>query len=353
MSTEVLKGFRMPAEWEAHSGTWLSWPHNKEDWPGKFEPIPFVFVEMVRLISQSEKVYLIVKDAKAKSQASKLCKLAGVDMKQVQFYIVPTDRGWMRDCGPIFVKKGKEMLALDFRFNAWAKYDNWKRDNKLAAFAAGSQKVKTVTPILKKNGKQIPVVLEGGSIDVNGQGAMLTTEECLLSKVQERNPGFTRKDYEQVFHDYLGITHTIWLGKGIHGDDTHGHVDDLARFVSKDTVVVVREDNKRDPNYQLLQDNIKRLAKARDARGRQLNIAELPMPSPVVYEGQPLPASYANFLITNKSVLVPVFNDKADTEALYLLSALFPKHDVVGIGARDLVWGLGTIHCLTQQQPQR
>lgn len=343
----------MPAEWENHESIWLAWPHNKEDWPGKFAPVPYVFAEMVRHIAASEKVNLIVKNAAAKKQAAEICAASNVKMSQVKFHIMNSNRGWLRDCGPIFVKdKNGKKHALNFRFNAWAKYDNWQHDDKIASAAAKISGVKTIEPILNKNGKNIRVVLEGGAIDVNGEGSLLTTEECLLSKIQERNPGFTRSDYEKVFAEYLGITNTIWLKDGIVGDDTHGHVDDLARFVNRDTVVAVVEKNKKDKNHKKLSENIKRLKKARDERGRQLNIVELPMPAPVVYDGEILPASYANFLSTNKSVLVPVFNDKEDRNALNILSECFPKHEIIPIYARDLVWGLGTIHCLTQQEPK-
>ena len=343
-----LKDFRMPAEWEEHSKTWLSWPHQEADWPGKFEPVPWVFAEIARLITASEKLGLIVKDAAAKKQATDYLKRTNVDLNKVEFHIEPTDRGWMRDCGAIFIKnKFGDLAALDFEFNAWAKYPNYKSDNKLATAIAKSQKAKLVKPMHKNK----PVVLEGGAIDVSGAGDLITTEECLLSKRQCRNPGFTKEDYEAVFKEYLGVENTIWLGNGIQGDDTHGHVDDLARFVNKHTIVTVVESNRKSSNYDALKDNLKRLKKAEDKRGRKFEVVELPMPKPVIFDGEVLPASYANFLITNKSVLVPIFNDAEDKNALSILGMCFPKHEVVGIYSRDLVWGLGTIHCLTQQVP--
>lgn len=358
--TPSLHGFRMPAEWEPHSRIWLSWPHLRSDWPGKFEPLPWVFAEIARHITSSERLGLFVKDAAALRQAKVVLKRANVDVKKIDFLVRPTNRGWMRDCGATFVIPApaksvrgqapagiQSTIALDWKFNGWAKYSNFPKDNALAKVMAHHQNIRSVKPV--HNGRH--VVLEGGAIDVNGHGTLITTEECLLSRKQCRNPGFTRDDYETVFANYLGIKNVIWLDKGIVGDDTHGHVDDLTRFVNRDTVVTVIEKNRRDKNYSILQNNLKRLKKARIETGKPLTILELPMPQPVIFDGQILPASYANFLITNQKVLVPVFNDPADIAALNVLSAAFPRRNVVGIFVRDLVWGLGTIHCLTQQQP--
>lgn len=338
----------MPAEWETHHATLLAWPHNKEDWPGKFEPIPWVYGEIIRCLTQVERVRLIVRNEAEKKKAADICKRSGADIKKIDFHVIPTDRIWMRDSGPIFVKDsaGKKAM-LDWRFNAWAKYPNHKRDDKVPEAVNAKLKLNRVQPVHK--GKR--VVLEGGSIDVNGKGTLLTTEECLLSKIQERNPGFKREDYETVFETYLGIKQIIWLGDGIKGDDTHGHVDDISRFVNANTVVTVVEKNIKDDNHSLLKDNLKRLRTARDQSGKPLNVVELPMPKPVYFEKQLLPASYANFLIANKLVLVPTFNDPADRVALSTLAELFPKHDVIGIHAVDLVWGLGTLHCMSQQEP--
>lgn len=338
----------MPAEWETHHSTILAWPHNEEDWPGKFEPISWVYAEIIRNLTQVERVRLLVRDKKMHAAAKDILKRAGVKLSQVDFYIIPTDRVWLRDSGPIFVRDNKnKKLALDWRFNAWAKYANHKLDDKVPEKIGEHFKWERVQPMHK--GKR--VVLEGGAIDVNGKGTLITTEECLLSKKQARNPGFVRKDYEQVFEKYLGISNIIWLDKGIVGDDTHGHVDDITRFVNHNTVVTCVEKNKRDDNHALLQENLKRLWRARDQRGRALNVVELPMPKPLIFEGQRLPASYANFLIANNLVLVPTFNDANDRVALNILAQLFPTHDVVGIHAVDLVWGLGTIHCMSQQEP--
>lgn len=338
----------MPAEWEKQASILLAWPHNREDWPGKFEPIPWVYSEIIRHICLHQDVRLVVRNDKDHAKAADICARAGVDVKRLKMHVIPTNRIWLRDSGPIFVKdaRGKKQM-LDWRFNAWAKYPNHKLDDKVPERFNASLKLKRIQPM--HQGRR--VVLEGGAIDVNGKGTLLTTEECLLSDVQERNPGFTRSDYEQVFEQYLGIRQVIWLGKGIAGDDTHGHVDDISRFVDPTTVVTVVEKNRKSDNHALLADNVKRLKAARDQNGKMLNIVELPMPKPVLFEGQILPASYANFLITNKTVLVPTFNDPADRTALSLLAELFPGREVIGIHAVDFVWGLGTLHCMSQQEP--
>lgn len=341
--------FVMPAEWAPQERIWLSWPHARADWPGKFAPIPWVFAEMVRVITGSgQRVGLLVKDAKTRAEAMATLDRASVELTLVDMLEVNTNRGWLRDCGPIWVKlEDGERIALDWKFNAWAKYNNWRHDNDVPAQIADF----TGDDSLEPTANDKVITLEGGGIEVDGAGSIIVTEEWLLSDTQVRNKGFTREDYESVFEHYLGAHNTIWLGKGIVGDDTHGHVDDITRFVAPGKIVTVVEKDKSDANYALLQENLKRLKKAKDAQGNPFEIIEIPMPRPVVFESQRLPASYANFLICNKVVLVPVFNDPADKEALRILQACFPKRDVVGIYARDLVWGLGTIHCLTQQEP--
>lgn len=362
-SSDHRSSYLMPAEWEKQTATWFGWPHNPNDWPDRFGPIPWVYVDIMRHITRVQQVHILVKNEKHQHHASAMLDRAGVELDQVHFHIFPTDRGWTRDSGPIFVRvndaltptlsqreRGK-LAIIDFKFNGWAKYPNHKKDEKLPAFAGQALNLPVVTPHYIHKGKSRAVVLEGGAIDVNGKGSILTTEECLLSTVQKRNPGMNREDYEALFAEYLGATHTIWLGHGIAGDDTHGHVDDLARFVNATTVVTVVEKDKRDVNYAALQDNLKRLKKAKDERGRPLNVVELPMPQAIVFEGERLPASYANFLIANRLVLVPTFNDARDREALSILAECFPKHDVVGIHCGDFIWGLGTIHCASQQQP--
>jgi agmatine deiminase len=364
----------MPAEWELHAATWLAWPHYHGDWPGKFEPIPWVYAEIIRNLARHERVELIVNHTSAERHVRKMLERANVSLKNVRFHRWPTNRVWLRDSGCIFVKrhahsKDREghnfsradkdqkktgalvseasLLATKFRFNAWAKYSNWRYDEKIGSRMANTADAPETRPVYN----QTRIVLEGGSIDVNGCGTLLTTEECLLSKVQQRNPGMSRKDYEKIFAEYLGAPHVIWLGKGIHGDDTHGHVDDLARFVAPDTVVTMVENNPKDANHKPLRDNLRRLQSARDQNGKPLNIVELPMPSPVIFEKRRLPASYANFYIANGVVLVPVFNDPDDRVALNTLAQLFPTREVIPIYSGDLVWGLGTMHCMTQQQP--
>jgi agmatine deiminase len=318
------------------------------DWPGKFPAIPWAFAEIVRVLSQVERVYLMVQDAAAEKRVRAILKKAGAKTDAVDFFQVPTDRGWMRDSGPICVKDAKGTVAYNhFVFNGWAKYPNHKRDARVVARTNRKLKRKLFEPTHK--GRR--VVLEGGSIDVNGCGTLLTTEECLLSKTQERNPGFTRADYEEVFRERFGVTKVLWLGNGIVGDDTHGHVDDLTRFVNPTTVVTIVEQNASDANYAALQDNLARLKSMKDQDGNALQVETLPMPAPVNFDGFRLPASYANFYIANRVVLVPTFNDANDRVALNLLGKHFPGREVVGINCRDLVLGLGTIHCMTQQEP--
>jgi agmatine deiminase len=346
--------YRMPAEFSPHRATWIAWPHNKKDWPGKFAPIPWVYVEIVRHLSSSESVRIIVEDAAMEAAVRRHLTRSGVVLDRVEFYHFPTNRIWARDHGPIFIKKvdkPSQRGLTNWRFNAWAKYPDWEKDNAIPDRIARQFKLKQWKPCSSQNRKKEWVVLEGGSIDVNGAGAMLTTEECLLSEVQQRNPGLTRNDLETIFGNYLGIRKVIWLKNGITGDDTHGHVDDLARFVNPATVVAVDENNPRDENYPHLKENLKILKKATDQEGRPLKIVSLPMPGPIYFDGMRLPASYANFYIANTKVLVPTFNDPHDRVALNILDRLFPGREVVGIHSVDLVLGQGTLHCLTQQEP--
>ena len=339
----------MPAEWEPHASTWLAWPRRESDWPGKLELIPWVYAEIVRALTRHEAVNLIVTDEPAASAATDILSRANVDMGRVKLWELPTDRSWLRDSGPIFVTNAAAgaRVALDWRFNAWAKYDDWHQDDRVPAFVADKLGVPRAEPT--HNGYR--VVLEGGSIDVNGAGLLLTTEECLLSTTQQRNPLLTRADYEQVFAEYLGIEKVLWLDCGIVGDDTHGHIDDLARFVNPRTVVAAVESDPADANYAILQANRERLEGMTDAAGGKLEVVPLPMPRPLIFDGVRLPASYANFYIANGVVIVPTFNDPADRVALGTLADLFPDREVVGISCVDLVWGLGTLHCMTQQEP--
>ena len=343
----------MPAEWEPHDATWLAWPHFRDDWPGKFEPIPWVYAEIIRNLTRHERVELIVNDAASEKNAKKILVRANALSKNVRFHRWPTNRVWTRDSGCTFAlsprsTRGPELVAVTWRFNAWAKYSNHQHDRKIGPLMAESAQARAIAPTVGQD----CVVLEGGSIDVNGQGTLLTTEECLLSKVQQRNPKMNRKDYERVFAEYLGIKRVIWLDSGIAGDDTHGHVDDITRFVAPDTVVTAVESNPDDTNYEPLRENIRRLRAASDQDGKPLAIIELPMPAPVVFEGRRLPASYGNFYIANGLVLVPVFNDPNDRFALDILADLFPEREVIGIYSGDLIWGFGAMHCMTQQQPK-
>ena len=347
-------GYKMPAEWERHDATWIAWPHNATDWPGKFQAIPWVYADIVRKLSYVETVHILVQDEGAEKRAAGILLRSGVHPKNVRFHLWPTDRVWTRDSGPIFVRNAKQatVAVTNWRFNAWAKYANWQQDDLIPARAAKVLKTTEWQPTIQlENGKKHRVVLEGGSIDVNGAGTLITTEECLLSSVQQRNPGVTREQLEQVFHDYLGIDQVLWLNRGCAGDDTHGHVDDITRFVAENTIVTATETNTTDENHEQLAENLDRLRSAKNLLGKPFQIVKLPMPAPVVFDGQRLPASYANFYIANGVVLVPTFNDPNDRKALGILADLFPDRVVSGIHCGDFIWGLGALHCMTQQQP--
>lgn len=336
----------MPAEWEPHAATWLTWPHNSNDWPGKLATVHWTYVEIVRALSRHERVEILIKDAALERRVKKMLGDTGVDLGQVGFHRCMTDRSWVRDSGPTFVKRSDALEAVCWQFNAWAKYANWKRDVKVAGRVVRVAEATAVEATW--NGRR--VVLEGGAIDSNGHGCLLTTEECLLSDVQQRNEGFSREDYEGLFAEFLGVDQVLWLEHGIVGDDTHGHVDDLARFVGPNTIATVVETNRKDENYGILRPNRKRLNELRNQRGKAFDVVELPMPRPVYFRGVRLPASYANFYIANGAVLVPTFNDPNDRVALNALAGAFPKREVVPIPCIDLVWGFGTLHCSTQQQ---
>ena len=347
-------GYRMPAEWERHEATWIGWPHNLTDWPGKFAPIPWVYAEIVRKIIPGEIVRIIVNSKTHEAQARHILHRAGVDTARIEFFHIPTDRGWTRDFGPMFVKRdpagqrAAETAVIRFQFNGWAKYPNWKKDVRVSPAIARRKRYK----MFAAQFGGLDVVLEGGSIDVNGRGTLITTEECLLdAKSQVRNPGLGRSEMEKILRENLGAKNVLWLGRGIAGDDTHGHVDDLCRFVDRKTVVLCKEFRADDPNYAVLEENRERLEGMRLENGSHAVVVRIPMPSPVYTDGQRLPASYANFYISNAAVLVPTFNDPNDRVALNTLAELFPGRPVVGVHSVDLVWGLGTIHCLTQQQP--
>jgi agmatine deiminase len=360
----------MPAEWEPHRATWIAWPHHEPDWAGKFGPIPWVYAEIARALALYEPVEILCQSAEVVESARAAIAAHGARFDRIRLHVAPTDRVWLRDSAPIGVHDAAgNVVLLDWKFNAWAKYDNWALDDRVGAAIASitglrreepqvrlkpdttHQKLEPDTTVNRTNGERI--VLEGGGIEVNGDGLLLVTEEWLLSDVQVRNPGLSREDYEQLFAEWLGIDRTIWLGEGCLGDDTHGHIDDIARFVARDTVVLAVEEDPNDENHERSMDNLHRLERASNAPGvAALHIVTLPFPRAVTMNGERLPASYANFYIGNGVVLVPTFNDPNDRVALDILANLMPSHRIVGIHAVDLVWGLGTLHCLTQQEPQ-
>jgi len=347
--------YRMPAEWEPHSATWLGWPHNPTDWPGKLPVIHWVYGEICRKLAPGEKLHILVNSARHERAARSVLAAAGVAAGRARFFRFPTNRGWTRDTGPIFVRRGGEdgrgaagLAIACFRFNGWAKYPDWRRDAQVAARAARALRL----PLISAELRGRPIVLEGGSMDGNGRGTLLTTEECLLDpRVQVRNPDVSRGEMEAVLRDSLGATNVLWLGRGIAGDDTHGHVDDFCRFVNHGTVVLAQEKDPRDANHRVLEENRERLEGRCLEDGARVEVVRLPMPGPLYFEDLRLPASYANFYIGNAGVLVPTFNDPNDRIALGILGDLFTDRPVVGIHAVDLVLGLGTLHCLTQQQP--
>jgi agmatine deiminase len=374
-STPAKLGYSMPAEWERHAATWLAWPHHEADWPGKLDAIRWVYGEMVRKISPGELVRMLVRHQAEQKLAASYLKRAGGDLKRVEFVEHPTNRGWIRDSGPIFVRRkraasvlladqntrrkpvlpagcrqhvGVETAIVHFHFNAWARQNDWQKDRKVPEMAARLLRKR----LFRAEFDGRPFVIEGGGIEVNGRGTLLTTEECYLHpKIQVRNPGMTKAQYDETFRKYLGVTNVFWLRKGPDGDDTHGHIDDICRFVNPKTLVLIRETNQKDINYQPLAENWERVQDFRLEDGSKPEVVPLPMPAPLYFDGRRLPASYANFYIGNACVIVPTFNDPNDRVALGVLSELFKDRPVVGIHAVDLVLGSGSLHCLTQQQP--
>lgn len=338
----------IPAEWEKHAYTLLSFPHEGRDWPGKYEPTKWAFVEIIRKVALFEPVLLMVKDAHHREQVADMLDRAHANMKQITFFELDTNRNWMRDSGPITVLNNGKREMLNFGFTGWAKYTNNLKDRKVPSTVA--QTLNLPCTVVKHKGRT--VVLEGGAIDHNGQGTLVTTRECLLHPTEQiRNAGFTQEDYEVIFAKYLGIEQVIWLGDGIDGDDTHGHVDDICRFVNEDTVVACVENDKSDPNHKKLAANLEILRGITLANGKKLNVVEMPMPTRLDFEDLRLPASYVNFIFVNGGVLVPTFNDVHDCEALNIYRNLFPNRQVIGINAIDLIWGLGTLHCLSHEIP--
>lgn len=350
--TPAKLGFSMPAEWEKHEATWLGWPHNETDWPDKIDTIRWVYGEMVRKITPREMVRILVDNREMEKLARRYLKRAGADLANVQFVIHPTNRGWTRDSGPIFVRrrsgKKSETAIVHFHFNAWAKYDDWQKDRRVPETAAKLLRKRLFNA--EHKGKDF--VIEGGGIEVNGHGTLLTTDECYLDpKVQVRNPGLGRSEIDETLKQYLGVTNMLWLVAGPVGDDTHGHIDDICRFVNRNTVVLIKETNRKDPNYRPLAENWERIQDLRLEDGSKPEVVPLPMPAPIYFDNYRLPASYANFYISNAAVIVPTFNDPNDRVALGTLGELFKDRPVVGIHAVDLVLGFGSLHCLTQQQP--
>ena len=343
--------FRMPAEWEPHRATWIAWPHHEPDWPGKLGPIPWVYAEIARIIADHEPIEILCHSEAVRASAQEALEAHSVRPDRVRLHVVATDRVWLRDSAPTgVIDEAGDVVLVNWAFNAWAKYDNWQRDHQIGEAVERITGLRREEPARPDTGDRL--VLEGGGIETNGDGLLMVTEEWLLSDVQVRNAGLSRRDYENIFREWLGTDQTVWLGEGCVGDDTHGHVDDVARFVSRDTIVLAVENDPRDENHARSVDNLRRLESASGGPGiGRLRLVQLPFPRPVVMNGERLPASYANFYIANGAVLVPTFNDPNDRVALNILSELMPRHRVIGIHAVDLVWGLGTLHCLTQQEP--
>jgi agmatine deiminase len=340
---------RMPAEWEPHRATWISWPHEHNDFPGKIEVIAWVYTEIVRALAPYEHVEILCNNDAVKEQAESYLSKSGIT-SGFTLHLCPSDRSWLRDSAPTAVRTQKGDLEwIQWDFNAWAKYSNYLNDKKVPPYIQSVTKRDMIQAVRPDTNHSF--VCEGGALETDGYGTLLTTEECLLSTTQERNHNLSREQYEEVFKEYLGITHTIWLDRSCEGDDTHGHIDDVARFVAPGRVVLAYESDPSDPNHAASRENLKRLNQARDARGNPLEVILLPMPHRRTYDGYVLPASYVNFYIANNIVLVPTFNDPRDSEVLQTIQRLFPERTVTGISCVDLILGLGTLHCLTQQEP--
>ena len=339
---------RMPAEFEPHAATWLAWPHNHSDWPGKFSCVLWTYVEIIRWLQESEPVHILIESRRVQERAQALLERVRISLDNISFHLCPTDRSWLRDNGPTFVlTDSNELILLDWHFNAWARYKHWRKDNRVPQRMARILKLPCERVIW--SGRR--VVLEGGAIETNGCGTLLTTRQCLLQGPYWRNPGFTTEDYERLFAHYLGTRQVIWLEAGILGDDTQGHIDTLARFINPSTVAVAVETDSSSPNFEILNKNLFQLRGRRLANGKTIEIVELPLPRPSYYAHWRLPCSYLNFYISNRCVLVPTFNDPNDRIALNTLAQFFPDREVIGIHSLDLAVGLGTIHCITLQQP--
>ena len=351
--SKKIDEFRMPAEWEPQKSVWMSWPHNKNDWPGLFEKIPNVVGKIIKYLANHQRIDLLVNTNKSMDDARKQLTRTGCKLSNIKFHKIKTDRLWLRDSGPIFLinKKTRKKIMLNFKFTAWSKYKNFRNDNKINYQIGKYLNIKSILPKKINSKKFEKVVMEGGAFDTNGSGSILLTKECLLSSKQERNKGFKKSDYESLFSKYLNTKNFIWLNKGIVGDDTHGHIDDIARFVSKTTIMIADENNKSDKNYKSLKENIKILRKSYDENGKKFKIIKIPMPSPIFIQKTRVPASYLNFFISNKTVLIPIFNVKEDKKVLKIFRKFFTKRKVIAVDCSDLIWGFGAIHCMTQQEP--
>ena len=343
----------MPAEWEKQSSIWITWPYNQNDWPGLFQFIPAVVSKIITLISQNQSVKLIINPNDSKVKIYKILFNCGANLKNVKIFKIPSDRIWIRDFGPIYLvnKKKNRKIFLNFAFNGWSKYKNFKKDDQVNDIISKVTKVKKIDAKIKIGSKIKTLILEGGALDVNGKKSILLTEECLLSKVQCRNPGINKAKYESILSKFLDVKNFIWLKKGIVGDDTHGHIDDISRFVADNTIMTAIESNKRDKNYIILKKNLKILKKAKNLNGKKFKIIKIPMPNPILIKKIRVPASYMNFLICNKLVLLPLFRDKNDLKVLKIFKKFFKNREVIGIDCTKLIWGFGAIHCMTQQEP--
>jgi agmatine deiminase len=341
----------MPAEWDPHAATWLAWPHNRDDWPGKFELIPPVFVEIAQALSSSEKVRIIVDGPASETDVRRLLGQADTELANVEFFHTKTDRSWTRDFLPLFVRRGREVAAVKFRFDGWARYDNHLSDDEAGRRVADFAGMTSWEAMADAAGTERPVVLEGGAIDVDGEGTLLASDDCLVSGPHGRNAWLGKTGTERVLHDYLGVDKVVWVGAGVAGDDTAGHVDDFVRFVAPGRVLLAEETRSSDPNYIPLAESRERLEGERDAKGRRLEVLRIPMPAPILWGEERLPASYSNYYVANGVVLVPTFDDPNDGRALGILGELFPGRRIVPIRAVDLVLGLGTVHCSTHEEP--
>ena len=348
-----LKGFRMPGEWELQKSVWIIWPYSAKDWPDLFDNIPSVVAKIISYLSIHQNVNLIIRDYKDTTKIKRIFKKFKNKISNIKFHSILTNRIWIRDSGPIFLvnDKTKKKIILNFKFNGWAKYKDFQKDNDINLKISKIVKIKKIEPKVKVKNKLKKIILEGGAIDVNGQGSIILTKECLLSKVQERNPVVSRSIYEKVLNKYLNVSNFIWLNKGLDGDDTHGHVDDIARFVSKNTIMIAIEKNRNDKNYNHLKENLKILKNSKNSNGKKFKIIKIPMPAPIYINNEKVPASYLNFYIANKIVLLPVFNDKNDKKVLSIFKKFFKSRQIIPVDCSDLIWGFGAIHCMTQQEP--